>query len=219
MLPLARAKGGTMGSPAPDLSLAIPSFGGYADQAGLQGVSFWPRAFARLIDTVIHYCVGFVVGILFVIMLTIASGGHVPPLILRKISHTGLPLFVAGLAGMVAYHVIFTVVHGSSVGKQMLSIVVVREDGTPCGIKAAIVRELGFFVDSLFFGLIGYLAMQKNAREQRYGDEWAETVACKRSAVQPEALRGAGRFVLALMFALMADAAILMIGLLVQLNG
>jgi len=208
-----------MGSPAPDLSLSVPSFGGYAQQEGLQGVSFWPRALARLIDSVIHYGVGFFVGILFAIMLAIASGGHVPPLVLRKVSHTGFPLFTAGVLGLAAYQMIFTAVHGSSVGKRILSIVVVREDGSPCGAKAAIIRELGFFVDSLFFGLIGYLAMQQNAQEQRYGDQWAETVACKRSEVTPQTLRGGGRFVLALMFALMADAAILMTGLLIQLNG
>ncbi len=97
-------------------------------------------------------------------------------------------------------------------------MVVVQEDGTPCRFWPAIIRELGYFVDGIFFGLIGYFEMQKSMKEQRYGDEWAGTVVCKRSAVAPEQLRGGGRFVLGLMLGLMADAALIMIGLLVVIN-
>jgi len=98
-------------------------------------------------------------------------------------------------------------------------MVVVQEDGTPCRFRSAIIRELAYFLDSLFFGLIAYFEMQKSMKEQRYGDEWAGTVVCKRSAVSPERLRGGGRFVLGLMLGIMADAAATMIGLLVVING
>ena len=109
--------------------------------------------------------------------------------------------------------------HGSTVGKLALSMVVVQEDGAPCGLRGAVVRELGYFVDALFFGIIGYMAMQKSIREQRHGDEWAHTVVCKRSLVSPEKLRRADRFVLALILASIADAALIMTSLLLLIAG
>jgi hypothetical protein len=47
--------------------------------------------------------------------------------------------------------------------------------------------------------------MQKPSLEQRHGDEWAHTVVCKCSNAPPGSLRGGGRFVMALFFAIMAD--------------
>ena len=55
------------------------SFGGYAtEEVGLAGVTFWPRAGARLIDYVLHYCVTYAAGLLFSILVIAASGGHMP---------------------------------------------------------------------------------------------------------------------------------------------
>ena len=188
---------------------------GYAtEQSGLVGVSFWPRAAARLIDLVAHFIVRYCTGYLFGLMLLVASGGHVPRLIIAKLRHPGLTGFALTLLGAVAYHVIFTVVHGSTLGKRIFSLVVVQEDGSPCGLKSAVVREFGYFVDVLFFGIIGYMAMQESVQEQRHGDNWAHTVVCKRELVAPDKLRGGGHFVVALMFALMADAVFIMAGLL-----
>ena len=97
--------------------------------------------------------------------------------------------------------------HGSTVGKILLSMVVVQEDGSPCRLKSALVRSLAYLVDSLFFGVVGYFAMQRTIRNQRYGDSWAETVVCKRSTLPAGTLRGAGRFTRGLLLGAMADAA------------
>jgi uncharacterized RDD family membrane protein YckC len=213
-----------MSAPAPEFPEAAAStttfsFGGYASEpTGLAGVSFWPRVGARLIDLAVHYCVSFAAGIFFTILLAAASGGHIPVWVLVKLRNLGATGFVFSLLGSFAYQVVCLAVHGSTLGKRTLGMVVVQEDGTPCRLWPAIIRELGYFVDALFFGLIGYLAMQKTLKEQRHGDEWAHTVVCKRSAVAPEQLRGAGRFVLAVMLATMADVALTMVGLLVVIN-
>jgi uncharacterized RDD family membrane protein YckC len=213
-----------MSTPVPEFPDAAGSpptftFGGYATETGgLEGVSFWPRVAARVIDLVIHYCVSFAAGIFFTILLAAASGGHIPFWVMVKLRHVGVPGFVASLLGSFAYQVVGVSVHGSTLGKRVLSMVVVQEDGTPCRFRSAIIRELGYFIDAFFFGLIAYFQMQKSAKEQRYGDEWAGTVVCKRSAVAPEQLRSGGRFVLGLMLGTMADAALIMIGLLVVIN-
>lgn len=209
---------------APDqptlFATAVPTFGGYApDPTQIEGVSFWPRAGARVIDMIIHYIVTFLAGMLFMIMLVVASAGHASPVLLARLQHTGIVGFVFTLMGGFAYHVVFTRLHGSTVGKMAFSMVVVQEDGSPCGLKSALIRELGYFVDALFFGLIGYSAMNDDIRHQRHGDNWADTIVCKRSGIARDKLRGADRFVMALVFALIADAALLMLGLLFAITG
>jgi uncharacterized RDD family membrane protein YckC len=204
--------------PSFDDRLAIPSFGGYAmPSATLQGVSFWPRALARVIDYLVHSAVAFVAGLIFVSILAVAAGGRPPDWVLLRISHTRFPLFVAGLLGYMAYHVICTWIYGGTLGKLILSMRVVQDDGTPCRLKSAIIRELGFFVDTLFFGIIGYAAMKGDPAQQRHGDTWAKTIVCKR-ANAPQSEQGPLRFVLAYMAGAFADIALLMVGMLIQIN-
>jgi uncharacterized RDD family membrane protein YckC len=198
----------------------VPTFGGYApEQSQLQGVTFWPRVGARVIDLLVHYLVSFVSGIVFVIMLVIASGGHASPVAMARLQHTGIAGFFFGILGSFAYHVVFTSVHGSTLGKIALSMVVLQEDGSPCTFKSALIRELGYFVDAMFFGLIGYSAMKDDIKQQRHGDDWAHTIVCKRSLVPRDKLRGGDRFAIALVFALIADAASAMLGLLFAVMG
>lgn len=191
---------------------------GYAPEPeGLQGVGFWPRAGARVIDGIAHTLVAFFTGLLFGGMLMLASGGHVPPLVAAKLRHGRVTGFLFSAIGVFVYHVIFDTLHGSTVGKLALQMVVVQEDGSPCRFKSAVIRELGYFVDALFFGIIGYMAMDRTPQHQRYGDDWARTIVCSRSSVAPDKRRSAGRFVFALFFALMADAALIMTGMLVRI--
>jgi hypothetical protein len=81
-----------------------------------------------------------------------------------------------------------------------------------------LIRELGYFVDALFFGLIGYAAMRGTDQQQRYGDEWAGTIVCKESDVPEKSRRTIGRFVIGLMVGALLDIALLMVGLLVQIS-
>ncbi|HWW14074.1 MAG TPA: RDD family protein [Candidatus Dormibacteraeota bacterium] len=196
------------------------SFGGYAtEEVGLAGITFWPRAGARLIDYVLHYCVTYSAGFLFSLLVLAASGSHVPPWVTARFRHPGLFGFIPGVLGYVVYNVICVSMHGSTLGKRLISAVVVQESGIRCRTVPAVIRELGYFVDSLFFGLVGYLAMQGSYQEQRYGDRWARTVVAKRANVIPEQLRSDGRLVVTLMLAVMTDAAVCMIGLLILISG
>lgn len=214
-----------MSSPTPEsplspISIRLSALSGYLSAPGaLEGVGFWPRVGARLIDLVAHYCASFCGGILFVMMLVLAAGGHVSPLILARLQHAGVVGFGFAILGSITYEAICESVHGSTLGKLILSMVVVQEDGSPCRAWPALTRSFAYLIDSLFFGLVGYSSMEKTPQQQRLGDQWAQTIVCKRTAVAQENLRGPGLFIVAMLFALMADAALAMIGLLLKLNG
>jgi uncharacterized RDD family membrane protein YckC len=180
-------------------------------------VSFWPRALARVIDFVVHYLVGFIAAWLFIFLLAVAAGGRPPIWILRRLSQMHFSVFLAGLLGSMAYQVACASIHGSSLGKMILSLRVVQDDGSACRLKSAIIRELGYFVDALFFGIIGYAAMKGDPRQQRHGDRWAQTLVCKRARVLQSG-QGAMRFVLGLLAGICADVAFLMVGMLIQIN-
>ena len=205
--------------PAPNNPPVIepPSFGSYT-AAGLVGAGFWVRAAARIIDTIVHYMVciaaGFSVGIVIGVYATMT---HQPIARLVGRAQAGGFAILFALLGSVVYHAVAESVHGSSAGKMLLSLVVVKEDGTPCGFKAALIRSLAYCVDALFWGIVGYMARQKSPQQQRHGDAWAGTVVCKRDQVQPQNLHGGGRFVLGLFCAAVADAGLFIVGLLLNM--
>jgi uncharacterized RDD family membrane protein YckC len=196
----------------------LSALGPYATQPGeIKGVSFWPRAAARVIDFFVHYLMSIVGALLFAILLVIAAGGHPNPQLSAKIGHIGIRAFVFSLLGSIAYEIVCEGVHGSTLGKLALGMVVVQEDGTPCRIKSAVIRSFAYLVDALFFGLIGYLAMKGSPQMQRHGDQWANTMVCKRSAIQTNNLRGGGQFAMALFLAAMLDAAFIIFGMFLNL--
>ncbi len=214
-----------MSTPVPEIPV-LPetspafSFGGYAAPSDdITGVSFWPRAVARVIDLITHLVIATGTYFLFGVLLAIAAGltGQPPALLVAKLGNNHVLNFVFALLGSIAYETLCEGLHGSTLGKIVLSMVVVQEDGSPCRLKSALVRSLGYFVDSLFFGIVGYFAMQRTTRNQRYGDDWAETVVCKRSAVPAGNLRGAGRFTLGLLLGAMADSALITVGLVIAI--
>jgi uncharacterized RDD family membrane protein YckC len=217
--PVRSTSGTTFNTSAPFSTLAIPSFGGYSEPlSDFQGVTFWPRLLARVIDILVHYIAAVLAGFLFALILSIAAGGVPPARVLQRTFQNNFAAFVAGLLGLFAYNVICTSVHGSTLGKLLLSMQVIQDDGSPCRPKSAIIRELGYFVDAMFFGVIGYFAMRDDPEQKRHGDEWADTIVCKRAQVPSASRRPGTQFVLGFLLGIAADIALLMTGLLIQMN-
>lgn len=193
------------------------TLGGYTGPSRvIEGVDFWPRVGARMIDVAVMTFLGFIAGAIFGAVLAITAALlHQPMTVLAaRYRLTGAAVFIFTLLGGVAYHAICEGLHGSTVGKLALQMVVVTENGAPCDLEAALKREIAYFFDALFFGLIGYVSMKKSPQEQRYGDHWAHTIVCKRTAVAPQFLRGGGRFAGALALASLANIALVIVGLL-----
>lgn len=193
-----------MATPSPTFSL-----GGYGE-IPIETVGAAPRAIARIIDHVVHLaiavCSGFFLGI--VIMIVSAVTGHDPHATFQRLSGGGKTFtsLALSLLGLIAYHTICEGLHGSSVGKMIMGITVTMDDGQqPCTFVAAAKRSLGYIVDSLFFGLIGYFAM-KEPPHQRNGDAWADTLVRKRRLLDPTNRRSGLRFIAVLLLAAIVDS-------------
>jgi uncharacterized RDD family membrane protein YckC len=74
----------------------------------------------------------------------------------------------------VFYFSIFEWAYGATIGKMILQLRVVREDGTPGGLWTVFLRSLLRYVDGLFFGIPAAMSMCHNYN-QRIGDRVAKT--------------------------------------------
>ena len=176
-------------------------------------VGFWPRFAARAIDTVLHWAVGILAGmggaVLFLIIQR-QTGRSAQESAQMLRGHYFLNMGFSFL-GMVFYASMAESVHGSTLGKRLLGFVVLRENKRPCGIFAALGRQLVFFIDSVLFGLVAAYAMSGNRKEQRYGDQWCKTVVVRRRSATRDVLRSDLRFMLVLFAAIGIDVLCLML--------
>lgn len=139
------------------------------------------RALAFGIDLVL-------LGVVFLLLVTIAGSalgglnrptGVVVALVLVLAVFVALPVTVEALS------------RGRSVGKIVLGLRVVREDGGPAGFREALTRgAAGFVVDfgvcSLFTGAVALVTALRSPRTQRVGDVLAGTVVLsQRLPVRP----------------------------------
>lgn len=69
---------------------------------------------------------------------------------------------------------------GQTVGKMILGIIVVKENGEPCDFFAALLRNVLRIIDNLpSFYLLGFIVMAITEKRQRLGDRLAGTVVVK----------------------------------------
>lgn len=68
---------------------------------------------------------------------------------------------------------------GQTVGKKVLGIKVVKEDGAECTLGASFLRNLLRVIDGLFYYAVGFLVMAISDKRQRIGDRIAGTVVAR----------------------------------------
>ncbi len=129
--------------------------------AGLGG-----RLLAYIIDALIIFAAAIVVVIIAAILNAIHLGA------------VGVLLFIALYIGAIVYQPYCWVARaGQTIGHQAMHMRVVKLDGGPITIGTAIVRFIGFIVDSIIFGLpIGLLWCLWDAKKQCWHDKIANTV-------------------------------------------
>ena len=84
------------------------------------------------------------------------------------------PMFAA-LVLFFAYYVICEGLFGRTLGKRILGLRVVGEDGSPIYLGAAFLRNLLRIVDGLFFYLVAAISVWASPTRQRLGDRAART--------------------------------------------
>jgi len=149
---------------------------------------FWLRALGRVIDFVAVMTIAFMSGIFGGIFVAIfAATGSIAPGWEQRLGETTVWSFVFGAFAALVFHTLCEGIGGASPGKIILGLRVIKTDGSRCGIGAAIVRNLGWYVDGFFFGAVAYGSMSKSLLHQRLGDKWAETIVVHTRSISPEA--------------------------------
>ena len=134
------------------------------------------RFVAVLLDAVIVF---FPAGIIFGLL---SGGGYSE----TRNGYTNAGINIEGKAFLVflllglGYYVFCEAATGATLGKRMVGIHVVGEDGEHVTFGAAVVRNLLRLVDCLFFYLVGAIFALTSAHGQRLGDRAAHTLVVRR---------------------------------------
>lgn len=138
-------------------------------ESGVQPAGVLLRCLDGIIDTAVLFIIGFIIA-LFTGQTT-KDGFDLQ----------GFAALVWWLIG-IGYYVIFEGKFGSTPGKMLLGLKVIKTDGSPCDTKAAIIRTAGRILDN--FLLIGVLVIAFSKRKQRLGDKFAGTLVIKTKSIK-----------------------------------
>jgi len=144
---------------------AQPQYGqqqyGYA-QPQLQYISVWPRAIAVIID-------GILLGVVLDLLVNV---------IFQNAPSIGL---ILGLIIYFGYFIVMEAMLGSTLGKMVLRLRVVKTDGSPISWSESVIRNLLRIIDALPTAyLIGAILVWTSPLRQRLGDRAAKTVVVRR---------------------------------------
>ena len=138
-----------------------------------QGIGI--RFAAKVIDSIVLFFVFVIGGIPFVLIFGGLDG--------VGFDQEGPLSFLLNMIFIVvgfAYFVIMEGSRGQTVGKMVLGIKVVKEDGSPCDVHAALIRNALRIVDGIMVYLVGVILIATSATKQRLGDRVAKTVVVKK---------------------------------------
>ena len=88
----------------------------------------------------------------------------------------GEPAFIWMFAGL-GYYIFFEGKWGSTPGKMLVGLKVIKEDGSRCDMRSALIRNVCRIVDNFF--AVGVIIMLASERNQRLGDRLAGTLVVK----------------------------------------
>ena len=161
------------------------------DYGETEPAGFAVRFGARFIDVIAVTLLGAVGGAVGGILTVVLSAVGVKHAGLQRSSGLDLgPLLTGAIAGLV-YHAVAEGVGGATVGKALLGLRVKREeDFAPCGIWRGLGRNLAYYIDAFFFGLVAYSSMSNSRMQQRLGDKWASTVVVRAKSLPASAAGG-----------------------------
>jgi len=140
----------------------------------IEGKTFGIRAGAQIIDSIVLFACMYAINLCFGALL--ATSGRQILLNAQRFVPQLCFLSIGSIAVNVLYFVLFEWLFGASPGKLFLRMRVVQEDGSPCTLRAAVVRDLMRYIDGFFFALPAYYTMKESPLQQRWGDKAAKTI-------------------------------------------
>jgi len=183
----------------------------------LRGEGLLRRGAARLIDLLVVLGVWYLAGPLAVLLAVSWAANFGPPgyaaieRAMRPVDPLTVALVLAvliGLPAVVVVHSFWEGLHGSTIGKRLLGLSVVSDDGAPAGFGAGVRRSVALLVDAL----LGAYWIRESPRAQRIGDVWASTLVVRVKDVPAGSRRSALRFVAALGAGAAAGAVVVVLG-------
>jgi uncharacterized RDD family membrane protein YckC len=145
--------------------------------APTKGRGYGVRAAAYVIDNVVVLILALAMQFVmaFVAGIALAAVGSEPQF---DTESTSLLWTIISLIQFALYFAIFEWLYGATVGKMLLRLRVVRENGDACGLGPALVRAVLRWVDGLFWTLPAVISMHGpdgTSMNQRIGDKAAKT--------------------------------------------
>ena len=204
--------------PSEGLSIPVDS----TPVVDLEGAGYWIRALARIIDLVVHNLLMVVVFVIIGIFIGILEifQGFSSDVFLERLEDQNFMNYALVILGSVLYHTISEGVHGSTLGKLICGLVVIKEDRKPCGFFSALWRSLAYLIDAIIFTIPAVLSMSKSSKRQRLGDRWAKTMVVKTQQLAGVMEKRSGvRFVIGFLGALFVDGSLLLFSQIFRLIG
>jgi uncharacterized RDD family membrane protein YckC len=158
---------------------------GFDSTTPVEPADFGIRFVARAIDSAIGVVLGLIGGLISGMLLgVLTASGLVDRGWQQRIGQFSVIGLLVAMVGVVLNHAIAETMGGATAGKAICGLRVRREDLSLCSFGGALIRGLGFFVDALFCGVVGYSVMSGSPMKQRLGDKWGETVVVKASSLE-----------------------------------
>lgn len=155
--------------------------------------SFGRRFAARAVDTIVGFFAGAMGGLFGGFAIGVLSAvGALDHGAVHRLSKQSIGSLAFGMLGPLVYHTLAEGLGGATVGKLACGIRVVKEDGGPPTLVSGLLRNIAYYVDAMFFGIVAYSVMSGNALKQRLGDKWGHTAVVMATTARPEAQRGVG---------------------------
>lgn len=167
------------------------------DEANVEPVDFGIRAVGRLIDYGPTLLAGVVSGAALALIAGAIGGATRRPdsVVFAAMTKTSPLTYLGGLLATTVYHAFSESIGGASLGKRLLGLEVVSENLQPATLLQGLKRDIGFFVDALFFGVVAIHYMNQSPIKQRLGDRWGKTRVVRRRSLPLELRRPTRIFV------------------------
>ena len=149
-------------------------------------VGFGPRAGARLIDFVAGYLAAMVGGIFMGMAMGLIAGMKLIDLSrLKGLDFGSWSIFALTFLSFALAAAVTTAITGTSIGKAILGLRVVSLEGRRPTLGQSLVREFGYAIDGMFFGLVARASMNGTPLRQRLGDQRARTTVVRIETIAP----------------------------------